>query len=261
MKISLSLYNFILMAAHFGIAPLLFLPNWQPNVSGQSQLPSFAVVELFTSEGCSSCPPAEKYLNDLAAKARAQNQKIYPLAFHVDYWNYLGWKDAFSDGRFSARQRGYADRASTGRVYTPQMIVNGEVAFVGSNRQQGEAALTQALRQPAEVELHVQARHEHEQKKIMITYRIPAARPQSVLCVALVERGIRREIRSGENSGRVLHHDNVVRAFETVALQSPASGQIALPLPSGFALTNSAIITFVQDLKTNRIVGATSVDL
>jgi hypothetical protein len=220
----------------------------------------FAVVELFTSEGCSSCPPAEKYLNDLVAEAREQNRKIYPLAFHVDYWNNLGWKDEFSDSRFSERQRDYARSAGSGQVYTPQMIVNGEVAFVGSNRKQGEAAITKALQRPAEYTLQLQAGRDAKTGKVTVAFQISPVRPQGVLHVALAERGLRREIRGGENSGRVLYHDNVVRAFETVELKNATRGEVVLPVPHNLAFGNSSVMAYVQDRKNGRILGAANID-
>ena len=241
-------------------ARFLFSAEPQQNAAKNSQLQPFAVVELFTSEGCSSCPPAEQYLNDLVAEARAKNLSIYPLAFHVDYWNYLGWQDVDSDRRYSERQREYARHAGAERIYTPQMIVNGEVAFVGSNRQQGEAAVALALRRPAEVGLQLQLRRNANEDSVVVIFAVAPERRQCVLHVAVVERGIRREIRGGENKGRVLQHDNVVRVFVTVAAQDLARGRLALPLPSGIDLEHAALIAYVQDTQTSRILGAASID-
>ena len=92
----------------------------------------FAVVELFSSEGCSSCPPADALLRQITSYARDNHQRIYTLSFQVDYWNNLGWTDPFSSPQFSERQRQYAGVLSGG-VYTPEMIVNGQEAFVGSD--------------------------------------------------------------------------------------------------------------------------------
>ena len=97
----------------------------------------FAVVELFTSEGCSSCPPAEALLNQIHPRAAKSGQRIYTLAFHVDYWDRLGWKDPFSEAAYSQRQNSYANGFGEDRIYTPQMIVNGRGGFVGSDA--GEA--------------------------------------------------------------------------------------------------------------------------
>src|SRR5689334_14081460 len=100
----------------------------------------FALVELFTSEGCSSCPPADRVLARLAAEARASGRRIFPLSFHVDYWNGLGWRDPWSTRTFTERQRNYA-RALGWRTYTPQMVINGAEHFVGSDERHARESI------------------------------------------------------------------------------------------------------------------------
>lgn len=245
-----------------GFAQVFSSPDFQ-HAEGPQQEPRepVAVVELFTSEGCSSCPPAEAYLNDLVAQARSSKKKIFPLAFHVDYWNHLGWKDEFSDARFSRRQREYASSRVTDGVYTPQMIVNGEAAFVGSNRQQGGWAIAKALQQPAEVGIVLRADYDTAAAIIKMVFEIAPAQPGGVLHLALVEGGIRREIRSGENRGRILLHENVVRALKTVSLKKSVSGHAEFSVHPGLVADNAAVIAYVQDRETHRILGATSVYL
>ena len=104
-----------------------------------STVPAPMVVELFTSEGCSSCPPADELMEELA-----QRQFVLPLSFHVDYWDYIGWKDRFADPLFTARQRAYAGAQGSSMVYTPQMIVAGAIDVVGSDRKAVEKALKTA---------------------------------------------------------------------------------------------------------------------
>ena len=117
----------------------------------------FAVVELFTSEGCSSCPPADKLLGQIDERARADGSRVFPLAFHVDYWNHLGWTDPFSSEASSNRQRDYGRALHLESIYTPQMIVNGEREFVGSNGEIAEKAVSEALSRPEEntITLHL----------------------------------------------------------------------------------------------------------
>jgi len=102
----------------------------------------FVLIELFTSEGCSSCPSADKNLEKIAAQAKASGQNIYTLSYHVDYWDYLGWKDPYATKQFSDRQRAYASQFKSSRIYTPQMIVNGKTEFVGSNQKTSQQAIT-----------------------------------------------------------------------------------------------------------------------
>src|SRR5215472_2525698 len=106
------------------------------DISSRKSYSSFAVLELFTSEGCSSCPPADRLLPQLA-----NDPNIIPLSFHVDYWDRLGWKDSFSNSEFSDRQKEYAKRFRLSSIYTPQLVVNGEFEMVGTNRSSAEAAI------------------------------------------------------------------------------------------------------------------------
>src|ERR1051326_7645108 len=109
----------------------------------------FAVVELFSSEGCSDCPAAEEVLNKITKDAMADKSYIYPLAFHVDYWNKLGWKDTFGDSAYSNRQRKYRAAFGNEVVYTPQMILNGEIEFVGSDEHKADSTIAAELRKAA----------------------------------------------------------------------------------------------------------------
>lgn len=118
---------------------------------------AFAVVELFTSEGCSSCPPADRLLGDFVDDARNNDKRIFALAFHVDYWNYLGWEDIYASSEFSDRQRTYAEALKTNRIYTPQMIVNGNDEFVGSNRNRAKKSIRSALKKAAGIRITLQA--------------------------------------------------------------------------------------------------------
>jgi len=122
------------------------------NLSANGPLPPnppVAVIELFTSQGCSSCPPADKLLTETVNRAKAGQQSVYALSFHVDYWNRLGWSDPYSDARYSARQRQYARQLNTATIYTPQAVINGRQEFVGSNRTRLNTLLADALKHPA----------------------------------------------------------------------------------------------------------------
>ena len=115
----------------------------------------FVVVELFSSEGCSSCPSADLLVSKLTAWARQNNEPVYPLIFHVDYWNNLGWRDVFSRPEFTQRQTTYAHIFRDQGVYTPEMIVNGSDAFVGSDQEKLQKDLDRELSMPASVTLHI----------------------------------------------------------------------------------------------------------
>ena len=117
----------------------------QATTDGSLSSKPFVLIELFTSEGCSSCPSADKNLEKITAQAKAFGQNIYTLSYHVDYWDYLGWKDPYSTKQFSDRQRDYATQFNSNRIYTPQMVVNGKTEFVGSNQKTSQQAIKQAL--------------------------------------------------------------------------------------------------------------------
>lgn len=207
-----------------------------------------AVVELFTSEGCSSCPPADRLLRDLAARGDA---RLFPLAFHVDYWNRLGWRDPFSDAAYSRRQRAYARAVGSGRVYTPQMIVNGQREFVGSRRGEAERAIQHALDAPSRATVELTA--SVTSRTVTVDYGVSNAPKDAVLHLALVQREAEQDIPRGENAGRTLRHANVVRAFETVPA---ATGRQVLALPDDLAAENAAVIGYAQDPATMEVIGA-----
>jgi hypothetical protein len=211
-----------------------------------------AVVELFTSEGCSSCPPADRLLGEIEADARASQRRIFPLAFHVDYWNSLGWNDPFSSSESSERQRAYGRTMGLESIYTPQMIVNGTDQFVGHRAVEAEASITRALSQrvPVKISLEVQRRSESEWD---VVYETMNASEDLVLNVALVQRETHQDVAAGENMGRRLPHFNVVRFFKTVPI---GSGSLTLVVPRDVVSENLTVIGYVQNQVSMRIEGA-----
>ncbi|HEX9652566.1 MAG TPA: DUF1223 domain-containing protein, partial [bacterium] len=215
----------------------------------------FAVVELFTSEGCSSCPPADRLLGEILHDAGRKQQRIFVLAFHVDYWDDIGWKDPYAKRAYSDRQRQYSRVFRSSQIYTPQMIVNGEREFVGSNRSHATSAIEWALSQSPRVTVNLKIIAVEKPGGARLFYEVKPSHPAGVLNLAIVERDLENDIRRGENAGRVLHHDNVVRAFKTVNLKDVASGDISLEIPVEMNLSKSAIIAYVQEPSTMEILG------
>jgi hypothetical protein len=196
------------------------------------------VVELFTSQGCSSCPPADAFLTDLAR----QRRDVLPLAFHVTYWDSLGWKDPFSLDAATVRQREYARHLGEDGVYTPQMVVDGTTGFVGSSRSQGLSAITGAA--PKTIAVSVA----RDGQTILITVG-PGAGQARILLIGF-DPAHETHIGRGENGGRTLMESNIVRSLtplgnwtgSAVALrQSPPAGE-------GFAVLLQA--------EDGRIIGA-----
>ncbi len=206
----------------------------------------FALVELFTSEGCSSCPPADKLLAEIVAEAGKKKRPVHGVAFHVDYWNQLGWKDSFSAPAWTQRQQAYSQQFKLRSVYTPQMIVNGTVQFVGANRSLAATAIEKALARPAPMMLTMQPTGE---------CKITPAGKGVVIHVALVENGLSRNVTRGENAGKKLVHTNVVRTLATT--KPDASGAATVKIPS-LKSPNQKLIGWVQDTGTGKILGATT---
>ena len=225
--------------------------------SARTATDGIAVVELFTSEGCSSCPPADRLLRTLVKEARSSDRPVYGLSFHVDYWNDLGWEDPYSKSAFSQRQRRYAEALGV-RVYTPQMVVNGTEALVGSRRSQVRSAIQSALSEAAPLDLQIQLTSDAAQSPaVCATVSNPPT--DAVLRVALVERGLSQPVRSGENSGRTLRHTNVVRAFESAPAKATRSFEFEAP--SNLDPSRASIIVYAQDRTSMQVLGAARVDL
>jgi hypothetical protein len=216
---------------------------------------SFIVLlELFTSQGCSSCPPADRLLTELSADPR-----VITLAYHVDYWDDLGWKDPYSAAAYTARQRVYVRALRSGGPYTPQMVVNGRVAFVGSRRGQADVAIREALSKPAACEVTIESASPGR-GTVSVGYRVRGAAAKDQVVVALVERGIERRVGAGENKGRTLRHEDVVRAL-VMRPAATGAGRVELAAPPGLDLGRASVVVVVQRPGSLEITGAARTDL
>ena len=189
------------------------------------------LVELFTSEGCSSCPPADALLGQVNGSRTSAGLLVVGLSEHVTYWNQFGWSDPYSSPIYTDRQNAYGQRFQLDGVYTPQMIVNGGAGFVGSDSGQAEKGIAAALAQATRVSVQLRAVGVTVQGHVTVEYTIGQDAIGKTLNLALAERGIERRIGKGENAGKVLRHENVVRAFESVHVEG-ANGKVELPAPA-----------------------------
>ncbi len=210
------------------------------------------VVELFTSQGCSSCPAADKNLAEIIEKAESNGQQVIGLSFHVDYWNHIGWKDPYSKAEFTERQRKYAQRMNSENIYTPQMIVNGEHEFVGSDKNTSSTEITKALQKKMPFQISLKEVKQAE-GKIIVSYALDKVPGKETINIALVEKTIGNEVTRGENSGRKLAHHNVVRYFATLVSQK--EGTIEVSIPS--SITSGILILYLQNNQW-RVTGAVS---
>ena len=210
------------------------------------------VVELFTSQGCNSCPPAEAFLNELA-----DEEGIIALELHVDYWDYIGWADPFANPEITQRQRDYASELALRYVYTPQMVIDGRHNVVGSHRQQVRAAIGQStLRgKPLAVEFT-----DEDGGKIVI----PAGHSPdggATVWLAIYDGLHETEVKHGENRGKTLKNRHVVRELEELAVWTGERLEIPVDLARVAALGRAGCAILVQQGRTGPIIGAAAMPL
>ena len=214
------------------------------------------VVELFTSEGCSSCPPADALLVKLSQQGLSDGAPLVLLGEHVDYWNYIGWTDRFSSRQFSQRQSEYG-KALSANVYTPEMVIDGSTQFVGSDSSQAQRSIAAAAKEakPAQVTLRWEGNN-----RLHIMVQAPEHDRGNVL-LATTEDGLTTSVEAGENGGRTLHHAAVVRQLRDLGRTDKgvfdANVDVA-PHPD-WNPAKMKVAVLVQDPSTMKILGAATV--
>jgi hypothetical protein len=209
------------------------------------------VVELFASQGCSSCPPADKFLGDLAKR-----DDILPLSVHVDYWDYIGWKDPFADPKNTQRQRRYAKKLGLRYVYTPQMVIQGAFDATGSDR----AKVKRQIGQAAKLEkLAVKISRTGDGVRVVMP---DAGRVENAaIWLAVFDRQHDTEVKRGENSGQTLRYHNVVRGMTRIGTWTGQPLEITTKASDMPSAGRDSCAVIVQSVKTGRILGAAKVDL
>jgi len=202
-----------------------------------------AVVELFTSQGCSSCPPADKIIGELA-----KDPSVIALSMPIDYWDYLGWKDTLADARFSARQKAYSQMRGDRDVYTPQVIVNGSAQLIGSDRAGIEGAIGDTRKTDDVMSVPVSMSLAGKQINISVaaSSKTPAAGHGEVW-ICSISKSVPISIGRGENSGRQVTYYNVVRNLLKVGDWNGSSGNWTVPLENIFREGVDAAVVYVQD--------------
>jgi hypothetical protein len=215
------------------------------------------VIELFTSEGCSSCPPADALLGRLGHRQSANGAEIIPLGFHVDYWNYLGWQDRFSSHAFTERQEKYAARFQEG-PYTPQLVVDGQSQLVGSDSSGVENAIIQAAarQQQSDVQLSWEG-----PDKLLVVATGEESAPSAQVLLVITEDDLTSNVAAGENGGRVLHHSAVVRDFRLLGQLNRGRLQTQVPIKAAkdWKTRDLRLVVFVQSAPMGQITGAASI--
>ena len=212
------------------------------------------VLELFTSQGCSSCPPADKILANYVLK---NNPKIIPLAFHVDYWNRLGWKDPFSKAEFSERQREYSKNFDAGNVYTPQLIINGKNEIVGSNEIGIERLVNQELVGKNNNAVIIN-KAMLSGNQLVIDFKAEATEDNQVINFALVKKKEVTNIKRGENSGLTQTNYNIVYDFKTVQLDIKGKNKQVFDFKNEWLTSDFIVVAYIQNTKNREVQSAVS---
>jgi hypothetical protein len=218
----------------------------------------FAVVELFTSEGCSSCPSADKNLSNIVTEAKKDKTQVFGLSYHVDYWNQLGWDDPYSLESATERQQIYARALGQNQVYTPQMIVNGTKQFVGSDVKQSRAVIAGSLETKPQTRIGV--RLTPSATGIKVVAKTENTQPDDLILVALVQDHGVQQVARGENAGAKLSHSNIVRDFRVAEL-SNKDPEFALSRPEDVKLDQLRVIAFLQTRATAEITSVVATEL
>ena len=228
------------------------------------------IVELFTSEGCSSCPPADALLARMERSQPVAGARIIALEEHVDYWNQLGWVDPFSAPHYRGRQNDYALAFHSENIYTPQMVVNGQVELIGGDSNRAYQVIGVARQAPTTL---IDLKNAANAKDLdLVDLSVQVTNPRnpkphaSDVYLAITESELESQVLRGENAGRRLRHAPVVRSFGIIGRIDPSGsnvGQISntLRLPREWKRENLRAVVFVQEHDTFRITGAATADL
>ena len=232
--------------------------------------PTPVLVELFTSEGCSTCPPADALLVRLTEQPIYGNVQMITLEEHVDYWDAQGWVDPYSSRDWTSRQRDYSGVLKNGNPYTPQMVVDGAKEFVGSHAQEARQAIIEAggkTKIPVTLRLTGANGERAESFHVQVgKLEGTAKRDTAEVWLAITETGLHTAVTRGENAGADLHHAAVVRSMRKIGEakgdgEFSFTGDTSAPLRSEWKRENLRAVLFVQERKSRRILGAAEIHI
>jgi len=225
------------------------------------------LVELFTSEGCSSCPPADEALRSMAASQPVPGARIIALGFHVDYWNQLGWRDAYSSSEFTSRQMSYGEAFHLDGVYTPQLVVDGSRQLVGGSSGTEKVIASAARGAKAKVDVSAQLTDDGSTEIQVAASQLPpiASGDEAEVWLAIAEDNLSSQVLRGENAGRKLTHAAVVRRLEFFGRLAKGEREISARrkerLDPSWKRDQLMAVAFVQEKKSRRVLGSAAVSL
>ena len=207
------------------------------------------ILELFTSQGCSSCPPADVILSKYALDNRPN---IIPLAFHVDYWNHIGWKDPFSKAQYSDRQREYAEVFNSSGVYTPQLVINGKYELVGSNEKKIAEIVSEEITIHSNASIKIIS-NTLQGDQLLVKFNAFDEIKTSKINLALVKKKEFTKIKRGENNGLEQTSYNIVYDFKSIALNNAKENEMTFKFLSNWKTEDFIVVAYIQN-KSNGII-------
>jgi hypothetical protein len=227
------------------------------------------LVELFTSEGCSSCPPADALLIDMDKRQPFPSADVIAIEEHVDYWDQQGWKDPFSSPDWTYRQQDYTASLKTGNPYTPEMVVDGTTGFSGDRGPSAKAAVEKAASQK-KAAVQISELSPPQGKSIALKISVAQlfnanSKDTAQVLLAITETGLHMAVKDGENAGREVQHSAVLREMKVIGVAGKNgqefSAQPTVKLDSEWKLANLRAVVFVQEKKSRRVLGAAELPL
>jgi hypothetical protein len=257
------------LASTFSLSPIFFSGLSQPPSSTATDNAHPVVVELFTSEGCSSCPPADALLLKLESTQPLQGVNVIAIEEHVDYWNHQGWTDPYSSSDWTQRQVDYVTRLKDKEPYTPQIIVDGQRQVAGGESQIEQVIQNAASEPQTPVTLTAQGAPStgEQQFQVRIGKLVGNADKDSAeVWLAITESGLASSVNAGENAGKDLHHASVLRSLRKIGVAKSGSdsafqGVTHAKFKSDWKRQNLQVVVFLQEKKSMRILGAASIPL
>jgi hypothetical protein len=221
---------------------------------------SFAVIELFTSQSCSSCPPANVLFEKLKAVIKEKNLPVYPLAFHVDYWNHLGWRDTFSSANYTERQYKYGHSFKKLNVYTPQIILNGTIQFTGSDVRRCIKELNAIMAVDNIPQFDISAEYTQDSDSVYIRFKVDETF-HGIVNFALIQKEGVVKIKNGENEGKNLNYQNIVRCFKQINCFKNYPEKVTFLKPQELDPGDMEVIVYLQNKVNMQILNALKADL
>jgi hypothetical protein len=227
----------------------LLAQNTQPQLG----LPT-VLIELFSSEGCSSCPMADQFLKEIMTIADSGQVPVFCLDYHVDIWNKSGWVDTFSDTSFSRRQREYMVKTKQQAMFTPMMFVNGGGALPGNAKKEVSNMINQNLNRNPETSLITKAGYIREANALVVDFEIEGNVDSCSLQLVIAYKEIESKVTAGENAGLTLVHHHAVQSWKEESLNGRKKGRVQLSLPADVPVSNLMLVSFVQHQPTWRVL-------